>query len=78
MDVPYCKVCGTHHFEYAPHDATSITYQLNFRARNGRNPTWMDAMAHCPPDTRDVTLKVLEAYNIDPSAEADIIVTGGI
>jgi hypothetical protein len=30
-----------------PHNQQSLAYQYDFYGKNGRWPTWADAMAHC-------------------------------
>lgn len=42
-----CQVCGGKHPPELPHNMTSLYYQVSFHQKNGRYPTWEDAMAHC-------------------------------
>src|SRR5688572_1045122 len=44
-----CSVCGDRHEPWDAHDATSPDYHRAFREKHGRNPSWMDALAHCSP-----------------------------
>ncbi len=41
-----CAMCATAHAEGLAHNATSLFYQVRFRAKWGRDPTWADACAH--------------------------------
>lgn len=45
-----CQVCARKHDPAWPHDAQSIYYQMDFLNKNGRPPTWADAISHCPPE----------------------------
>ena len=47
-----CQCCAVQHGIDQPHDKTSLFYQMYFNARNGRWPTWDDAMAHCSDDIK--------------------------
>lgn len=47
-----CWVCGDVHEGNEPHNLYSIYYQHRFRKRNGRYPTWEDAVKHCDEKTR--------------------------
>ena len=42
-----CEECATTHDASYPHNAQSLFYQFKFYNDHGRNPTWLDAMAHC-------------------------------
>lgn len=42
-----CPECAVDHDRTMPHNRDSLYYQMRFRQRNGRFPTWADAMAHC-------------------------------
>ena len=44
--------CATAHEPEMPHDQQSLAYQYDFFGKNGRWPTWEDAMAHCTPDVQ--------------------------
>ncbi|TCL06868.1 hypothetical protein [Sodalis ligni] len=60
-----CQECGRQHLDEDPHDAQSLHYQYTFYAREGRWPTWADALAHCPVDTRNLWIKELAKHGID-------------
>ena len=42
-----CQECAVKHDPGAPHNRDSIFYQMAFRQKHGRWPTWADAIAHC-------------------------------
>lgn len=48
----HCPDCATAHNPAQPHNAQSMHYQMVFYGREGRWPTWADAMAHCAPDVQ--------------------------
>lgn len=48
-----CRICGDFHNGKDPHNAASLIYQHRFREKNGRYPTWADAMEHCGEKTRE-------------------------
>lgn len=45
-----CPQCAVDHPPEQPHNMHSLAYQYDFYGKNGRWPTWTDAMAHCRPD----------------------------
>lgn len=47
-----CPQCAVKHDLGQPHNAQSLAYQYDFRARKGRWPTWADAVAHCSPEVK--------------------------
>ena len=47
-----CPVCATEHGPAEPHNAQSLYYQMAFRGKQGRFPTWADAIAHCEEPLR--------------------------
>lgn len=42
-----CPECAVDHAPEQPHNQQSLFYQYSFYEKNGRWPTWEDAMAHC-------------------------------
>lgn len=42
-----CPECAVDHDPAYPHNRDSLYYQMRFYQKNGRFPTWGDAMAHC-------------------------------
>lgn len=63
-----CKKCFSKHAPDQPHVASSITYQDWFRGIYGRDPTWMDAMAHCQLEVRKAWCAKLRAVGVDPTS----------
>ncbi len=47
-----CPECAVKHAPTEPHNQQSLAYQYDFFGKNGRWPTWKDAMAHCAPDVQ--------------------------
>lgn len=47
-----CDECAVQHLTDEPHDAKSLFYQYHFYFREGRWPTWADALAHVPGPAR--------------------------
>jgi hypothetical protein len=41
-----CQECAVDHPPEAPHNRDSLYYQMQFHAKQGRQPTWADAIAH--------------------------------
>ena len=41
-----CGVCNRDHKPQEPHDCAKLFYQVGFRLKHGRDPTWHDAAAH--------------------------------
>lgn len=49
-----CPECATKHTPEEPHNQQSLAYQYDFYGKNGRWPTWSDAMAHCDDKMRQL------------------------
>lgn len=64
-----CRVCAAMHAPGLPHDRDSLYYQNWFHKRNGRFPTWSDAMSHCSESTRRRFIEVLARSGITVEAE---------
>ena len=47
-----CPVCATPHDPALMHNRDSLYYQMRFRQKHGRTPTWADAAAHCTPEVK--------------------------
>lgn len=60
-----CQECGVKHDPAQPHNAQSLHYQYSFYARNGRWPTWVDAMEPCTEAVREAWTKELTARGVD-------------
>lgn len=59
-----CPMCAVKHDPQMPHNKDSMTYQYKFYDLNGRWPTWVDAMAHCTPEIRELWLEALEQRGV--------------
>lgn len=64
-----CRVCGDMHNPRDPHNVSSLLYQHRFRKRNGRYPTWADAMSHCTRRTKERWMERLRKRGIRITAE---------
>lgn len=42
-----------------PHNQQSLFYQYSFMEKNGRWPTWEDALKHCTAEVREVWVAAL-------------------
>jgi len=49
-----CPECAVKHEPSAPHNQQSLFYQYDFYGKNGRWPTWADAMAHCSDEVKQL------------------------
>lgn len=47
-----CQECAVDHAWDQPHNQQSLYYQMQFHSKNGRWPTWTDAMSHCPDQVK--------------------------
>lgn len=47
-----CPVCATPHDPALMHNRDSLYYQMRFRQKHGRTPTWADAAAHCTSEVK--------------------------
>lgn len=60
-----CQECGVKHGIEYPHNVETIRYQYVFFGREGRWPTWADAMAHCSDPVRQLWTKFLTERGIE-------------
>jgi len=60
-----CQECALAHDPKYPHNLNSLYYQMKFRQKNGRIPTWHDAMAHCSDGMKVVWRAELARHGID-------------
>lgn len=60
-----CPECAVAHEPEMPHNKDSLAYQYNFYDKNGRWPTWEDAMAHCPEEIKEAWRQALRERGID-------------
>ena len=61
-----CAVCATVHDPAMPHDRNSLYYQMQFRHKHGRYPTWKDAMSHCDDLTKRIWTAKLSMRGVKP------------
>lgn len=66
-----CWVCGDIHNSRDPHNAGSLLYQHRFRKRNGRYPTWEDAMSHCSRKVKEKWAARLREKGIKVKLESE-------
>lgn len=69
-----CRECATAHEKGELHDPQSLYYQMKFRQKHGRLPTWQDAMAHCETNVQaEWTRRLKEAgVHLPESAETNM------
>ena len=48
----YCIECGDYHPNEIPHNVAHPHYQKTFFKKQGRFPTWSDAMSHCTEEMK--------------------------
>ncbi len=48
-----CQECAVDHKPEDPHNAQSLYYHVNFKMKNGRDPSWLDAYAHCTDEMKN-------------------------
>jgi hypothetical protein len=64
-----CQECAVKHEPEAPHDATSLYWQMN-RKMAGKPANWRAAMAHCSPEVQAAwTEKLTQMFGIDVDGE---------
>ncbi len=59
-----CQVCAADHAPEAPHNRDSLYYQMSFYQKNGRFPTWKDAMSHCTEPVKEAWLAALREHHV--------------
>lgn len=70
VELGACEECGRQHEATMPHDAMSLRYQYRFYCEHNRWPTWADALAHCPSETREAWVRELTSRGIDVNGGA--------
>ena len=55
-----CSVCAFDHAEDLAHNIQSLTYQVGFKLRWDRSPTWADACAHLTAPQRKAWRAAME------------------
>lgn len=63
-----CPVCATAHAPEVPHNRDSLYYQMSFRQKHGRFPTWADAMSHCTEEVKAAWTEALSSRGIMPES----------
>ena len=66
-----CQECAVKHDPMMPHNRDSLYYQYAFYAKNGRWPTWADAMAHCPEEIKGYWTDALTEKGIDVGGQTE-------
>lgn len=66
-----CPKCGAYHPPEQPHNRESLYYQMRFRQRYGRFPTWEDAIAHCSDAVKAEWRGLFEANGISTGVNGD-------
>lgn len=61
-----CPICATVHDPAMPHNRNSLYYQMQFRRKYGRYPTWEDAMWHCDEQTKRIWRAKLSMRGVMP------------
>lgn len=59
-----CPDCAVDHEPGFPHNQQSLHYQYTFYGREGRWPTWADAMAHCSDEMKTYWINALSERGI--------------
>lgn len=59
-----CQTCATKHSIEHAHNAESMYYQMIFKKKYGRWPTWKDAIAHCSPEIKNYWIKNLREKGV--------------
>ncbi len=60
-----CQECATKHEPEMPHNQQSLYYQMAFKIKHGRSPTWADAMAHCSDEMKAVWTEELRKLGVE-------------
>lgn len=66
-----CQECAVKHDPMMPHNRDSLYYQYAFYAKNGRWPTWADAMAHCPEEIKGYWTDALTEKGIEVGGQTE-------
>lgn len=59
-----CPECAVKHAPEMPHNQQSLFWQYSFMEKNGRWPTWTDAMSHCTPEMKRFWIAELAKHNV--------------
>lgn len=60
-----CQECGVNHKEDEPHNPDSLYYQMQFKKKYDRWPTWDDAIAHLAPNAQEAIKVILRENNVE-------------
>ena len=60
-----CPECAVAHDPKQPHNRDSLAYQYHFYDRNGRWPTWKDAMSHCSDEIKEAWTQALREWGVE-------------
>lgn len=60
-----CPECAMAHDPKLPHNRASIAYQNYFYDKNGRQPTWKDAMSHCTDAVKEKWTRELREWGVE-------------
>lgn len=60
-----CPECAVAHDPKQPHNRDSLAYQYHFYDKNGRWPTWADAMAHCTDEVKAYWTQALRERGVE-------------
>ena len=66
-----CPKCAVAHDPARPHDRNSLYYQMRFRQKHGRFPTWADAMRHCDEKVKAAWRAALSEHGVKPEELED-------
>lgn len=61
-----CEECDWEHPPGMPHDKVSLYYRFLFFMKFRREPTWIDAVAHCSEPIKDLFIKMVRDQGMDP------------
>lgn len=64
-DPNVCQKCAVDHDPEQPHNQQSLYWQYWFYGKNGRWPTWEDAMAHCTDEVKQYWIDALRARGVE-------------
>lgn len=59
-----CESCAVAHKPEQPHNNQSLVWQYHFYDKEGRWPTWEDAMAHCSEPVKEFWRKGLKEKGV--------------
>lgn len=60
-----CQECACDHDPSLPHNRHSLYYNIHFKMKHGREPTWKDAMAHCTEEVKARWIEAMKGLRAD-------------